>query len=64
MTLDDSMAMMPAMKISSFKQVKVGARISKSGQPIKQLGDLMSEEVTVDLGNIKPVKLIINSVVR
>jgi cytochrome c-type biogenesis protein CcmH len=63
-TLDDSMAMMPTMKISSFKQVKIGARVSKTGQPIKQPGDLMSEEVAVDLGNIQPVKLMINSVVK
>ena len=38
--LDDSQAMMPTMKLSSFKQVIVGARISKSGNPIKQAGDL------------------------
>ncbi|MFK5892738.1 MAG: c-type cytochrome biogenesis protein CcmI [Pseudomonadota bacterium] len=62
--LDDSMAMMPTMKISSFKQVKVGARISKSGQPMKQAGDLMSAEITVDLSNIQAVKLTINSVVK
>jgi cytochrome c-type biogenesis protein CcmH len=63
-TLDDSMAMMPAMKISAFEKVKVGARISKSGQPIKQKGDLMSEEMIVDLNNIQAVKLTINSQVK
>lgn len=62
--LDDSMAMMPTMKISAFKQVLVGARISKSGQPGKQAGDLMSDEVTVDLNNIQPVKLTINTLVE
>ncbi len=39
-TLDDSQAMMPQMKLSSFPQVIVGARISKSGQAIPQPGDL------------------------
>lgn len=39
-TLDDSTAMMPQMKLSNFEKVVVIARISKSGQPIAQPGDL------------------------
>ncbi len=62
--LDDSQAMMPTMKMSSFGKVKIGARISRSGQPIRQAGDLMSEEINVDLSNIQPVTLNINSVVK
>ncbi len=38
--LDDSQAMMPGLMLSKFKQVVVGARISKTGNPIKQTGDL------------------------
>lgn len=49
-TLDDSMAMMPQMKLSSFERVKVGARISRSGQPVAQSGDLQSETRIVDVG--------------
>jgi len=63
-TLDDSMAMMPTMKISSFKHVKVGARISTTGQTGKQAGDLMSDEMNVDLSKIQPVSLTIDKVVQ
>ncbi|MFZ1539416.1 MAG: c-type cytochrome biogenesis protein CcmI [Chromatiaceae bacterium] len=42
-TLDDSLAMTPAMRLSNFPQVIVGARISASGQAIPQSGDLEGE---------------------
>lgn len=38
--LDDSKAMSPAVTLSSVEQVNVVARISKSGDPIAQPGDL------------------------
>lgn len=38
--LDDSMAMTPAMRLSAFPQVVVGARISKSGNAAPQPGDI------------------------
>ncbi|MBL6999046.1 MAG: c-type cytochrome biogenesis protein CcmI [Gammaproteobacteria bacterium] len=46
-TLSDNDAMMPQMKISSFEQVIVGARISKSGNPIAQAGDLFDESEAI-----------------
>lgn len=49
-TLDDSLAMSPALRLSSAKQVIVGARISKSGNPIAQPGDLQGLSPPVDVG--------------
>ncbi len=39
-SLDDSSAMSPTMKLSAFEQVVVVARISRSGSPAPQKGDL------------------------
>jgi cytochrome c-type biogenesis protein CcmH len=39
-SLDDSSAMSPAMKLSAFERVVIVARISKSGTPAPQKGDL------------------------
>jgi len=61
-TLDDSMAMMPQMKLSNFKQVKVGARISKSGNAIAQDGDFYAEVQPVTVGQKGVIKLLIKQV--
>jgi cytochrome c-type biogenesis protein CcmH len=50
-TLSDTDAMMPEMKLSAFDVVIVGARISKSGNPVAQPGDLFVEVVGVDSSN-------------
>ena len=39
-SLDDSMAMTPTMKISSFPEIVVGARVSKTGSAAPSAGDL------------------------
>ncbi len=43
LTLSDSDAMMPALKLSAFDQVVVGARVSPSGNPVAQAGDFYTE---------------------
>jgi cytochrome c-type biogenesis protein CcmH len=49
-TLDDSMAMTPAAKLSSHEQVVVGARVSRSGNPTPQAGDLEGFSAPVKVG--------------
>lgn len=60
--LDDSMAMMPQLKISGFEQVTIGARISRSGSPMAQSGDLEGEVSPVTPGQSETVEVVINSV--
>ncbi len=61
-TLDDAMAMMPQMKLSNFKDVKVSAVISKSGQPGAKPGDLFVEVFPVSVNAREEVILLINQV--
>ncbi len=58
--LDDSMAMLPQMKLSSFAEVLVGARISKSGQPVSQPGDLESELTTSASASDTTIEIVIS----
>ena len=50
-TLTDEMAMVPNMKISSFPEVIIEARISKSGQAVPASGDLQGFSQPVQIGN-------------
>jgi cytochrome c-type biogenesis protein CcmH len=49
-SLDDRLAMNPAARLSSAKQVVIGARISKSGQAMPQPGDLQGFSAPVAVG--------------
>ena len=61
-SLDDSMAMTPAMVISKYEQVTIEARISKSGNAITQSGDFNAAGVTAKPG-AKEIKIVIDRVV-
>ena len=63
-TLNDSMAMNPAMKLSSFQQVVVGARVSKSGNAMPQPGDLQVVSQPMGINNVQGVELVINEVIK
>ena len=61
--LDDSMGMLPSMKLSMFPKLVVGARISKSGNAKAQSGDLQVLASGIDVNRKEPIDLVINSVV-
>lgn len=61
-TLNDAMAMTPTQKLSSVSKVFVGARISHSGQPIAQPGDLEGNAGVVPVDSNTPIKVIIDKV--
>lgn len=58
--LDDSMAMIPGMKLSSFDKVKLTARISKTGKPLLQTGDIYSKEKRIQLPYAEVINIKIN----
>jgi hypothetical protein len=49
-TLDDSLAMTPELKLSGFAEVVVGARISKSGSAMAEPGDLEGYSAPLQAG--------------
>lgn len=59
-TLDDSLAMGPMAKLSSVSEVEVVARVSRSGQPIPQAGDLEGVVGPITVGEAVPVTVEIN----
>lgn len=61
--LDDSMAMMPELKISGFTEIVVGARVSKSGSATPSSGDLEGMGPVVKPGS-SGVKVSISQVVK
>ena len=61
-TLNDAMAMMPAMKLSSFDKVKIGAKISKSGVAGLAAGDLFAEITNIDVKSAAQVSVAINKI--
>jgi cytochrome c-type biogenesis protein CcmH len=63
LSLGDADAMMPSMKLSSFDEVIVGARVSFSGNPVAQVGDFYTEQDSVDSSNPPPqISLVIDTI--
>lgn len=61
--LDDSMAMSPESRLSGVKRVVVGARISRSGNAMPQIGDFEGTTPAVDVGTAG-LRLEINQAVQ
>lgn len=61
--LDDSMGMLPSLKLSDVPEIIVGARISRSGQATPQSGDLQASTAPLDVHRSEPIRLTIDSVV-
>ena len=62
-SLDDSMAMSPALKLSAFPKVVVTARVSKSGAAAAQPGDLQGASAPV-ANDAAAVSVVIDAQVR
>lgn len=62
-TLDDSQAMTPAMKLSAFPMVMVGARVSMSGNAIPQSGDIETVMGPLKVSASGELELVIDSIV-
>ncbi len=62
-TLDDSMGMLPNIKLSQFPQIILGARVSKSGNAVAQSGDLQTQSAALDVHQKETIELLINQIV-
>lgn len=62
-TLDDSMAMMPALRLSQFENVVITARVSKSGVGNAKAGDLQGMSAVIS-SQTKRVSVQINEILK
>ena len=63
-TLTDAMSMMPNLTLSKFPQIVLGARISQSGNPIAQSGDIQTLSAAVSNSRADPISLTIDRTVQ
>ena len=59
LTLDDADSPMPTQKLSALGQVEVFARLSASGNAMRQDGDIESMPVRITLPAAKPVEIVL-----
>ena len=62
-TLDDTMAMAPQLRISMFPSVVAGARISRSGSATPSAGDLRGQSAPLSPGPHATASVLIDDVV-
>lgn len=63
-TLSDQQAMSPMMKLSSFEQVKLIARVSKTGSAMPQKADLIGEVGSISTSENKVVEIEISREIK
>ncbi len=61
-SMNDGNSLQPSRKLSNFDQIKIGARISFTGNAMPQAGDLQSDELIIDLPNLDIINLTIDKV--
>lgn len=61
--LDDSMAMVEGMNLSSFDQLVISARVSKSGTAIAQSGDYIGQVEVIDKSSREALPVMIDTLV-
>ncbi len=61
-TLDESSAVMPNATLANFASVKIGARISHSGNAIAEKGDLIGEVDNVKVGDDRTIEIVIDKI--
>jgi len=62
--LDDSMAMIPDMKLSAFAEVEVVARVSRAGSATPRSGDLTGSSEILAVGGTQVTDVVISAVVE
>lgn len=64
LTLDDSMAMTPQNKLSAHASIRLGARVSRSGNAMPSAGDLQGQLGPVDAKDNEVYRIVIDKMVE